>query len=336
MGLPSSGYPEVRLRRLRQSSWVRALMAETRLHPADFIWPVFVQEGDNKRTPIASMPGVERLSIDLLIREATRACTLGIKAISLFPVVPAEKKTANMAEAFSPNNLLARAITALKESLPDLGIICDVALDPYTLHGHDGVLIDGQVDNDATLPLLCDMAVVLAEAGCDIVAPSDMMDGRVAAIRHTLDKRGLTKVAILSYAAKYASAYYGPFREGVGSKENLGKADKRGYQMDPANRREAWREVELDIREGADAILIKPATLYLDIIRDTVERTALPVFAYHVSGEYAQIKAAAQAGWLDGDAAMEEALLACKRAGASAIFTYAALDMVEYIRKREA
>jgi porphobilinogen synthase len=320
-------YPSTRLRRNRRDAWSRALVAEHRLHPADLIWPVFVQEGENKRTAIASMPGVERLSIDLLVQHCLKAQSLGIPAVAVFPVVDATKKSAGAEESYNPQNLVCRAVTAIKAQVHGLGIICDVALDPYTSHGHDGLLVQGDVENDSTVEILCKQAVTQAQAGCDIIAPSDMMDGRVGAIRAALDAEGLQHVRILSYAAKYASAFYGPFRDAVGSATNLGKADKRTYQMDPANASEALREVTLDIAEGADMVMVKPGMPYLDIIRSVKDHFPVPVFAYQVSGEYAMLKAADAQGWLDFDTVMMESLLAFKRAGATGIFTYAALEV---------
>jgi len=322
-------YPATRLRRNRKDEWSRALVAEHRLHASDLIWPVFVQEGSNQRTAIASMPGVERLSIDLLIEQCKKAKELGIPAIALFPVVDAALKTNGAEEAFNSKNLVCRAIETIKKEVPGIGIICDVALDPYTSHGHDGILKDGDVENDSTIEVLCKQAVTQAKAGCDVIAPSDMMDGRVGAIRTALDKEGMQHVRILSYAAKYASGFYGPFRDAVGSKNNLGKADKRTYQMEPANAEEALREVALDIDEGADMVMVKPGLPYLDIIRLVNDNFHIPVLAYQVSGEYAMLKAADEKGWLDYDAAMMESLLAFKRAGASAIFTYAAIAVAE-------
>lgn len=325
-------YPSTRLRRNRRDPWSRALVAEHRLNVADLIWPVFVQEGTDKRTPVASMPGVERLSIDLLVHECAKAQVLGIPAVAVFPVVNSSLKSEGAEESYKANNLVCRAIAAIKARTTNLGIICDVALDPYTTHGHDGIVKNGDVENDLTVEVLCRQAVSQAEAGCDIVAPSDMMDGRVGAIRSALDKAGYQHVRILSYAAKYASAFYGPFRDAVGSAGNLGKADKRTYQMDPANEAEALREVALDIAEGADMVMVKPGMPYLDIIRSVKANFPVPVFAYQVSGEYAMLKAAAAQGWLDFDMVMMESLLAFKRAGATGIFTYSALDVAEKLR----
>jgi porphobilinogen synthase len=322
----------IRPRRLRQAPWIRALVAEHALRASDLIWPLFVQPGENMVTPIDGLPGVSRLSVDKMIEAAREALALGIPAIALFPVTPMDKKTDDGREAFNPNNLVCTAIRAVKRAVPEIGIIADVALDPYTTHGHDGVLDgSGDVCNDTTVAALCKQALVLAEAGADVVAPSDMMDGRVGEIRAALDDAGFVKTMILAYAAKYASALYGPFRAAVGSAQNLGKADKRTYQMNPANRMEALREVALDVAEGADMVMVKPATLYLDIIARVADMADVPVFAYHVSGEYAMIKAAANAGMLDEKAATLETLLAIKRAGATAILTYAARDAARWL-----
>ncbi|MES2983716.1 MAG: porphobilinogen synthase [Pseudomonadota bacterium] len=321
-----------RPRRLRKTAWMRSLVREHTLRTADLIWPLFVQEGAGLTTPIDGLPGVSRLSIDRLVEAAREAQALGIPAIALFPVTPPERKDASGREALNPDNLICRAIRAVKAAVPDIGIIGDVALDPYTTHGHDGLLgADGDVSNDATVAMLCEQALVLAAAGCDIVAPSDMMDGRVGEIRRALDAAGRTDTVILAYAAKYASAFYGPFRAAVGSKTNLGKADKRSYQMDPANAIEALREVALDIAQGADMVMVKPASLYLDILRQVKDACDVPVFAYHVSGEYAMLKAAASAGMLDEKAATLETLLAIKRSGADAILTYAARDVALWL-----
>jgi porphobilinogen synthase len=323
-----------RPRRLRRTPWLRALTAETQLSVQDLIWPLFVQEGVGKVTPIAGLPGVDRLSMDMVVNAAREARSLGIPAIAMFPVTPVALKTEAGDEALNPDNLICRAIRAVKKAVPEIGIIGDVALDPYTSHGHDGVLAaNGDVDNDATVALLCRQAALLAQAGCDIVAPSDMMDGRIGAIRAALDAAGYANTVILSYAVKYASALYGPFREAVGSKENLGKADKRGYQMQPSNRLEAQREVRLDLAQGADMLMVKPASFYLDIVRDVANRTDVPLLAYQVSGEYAMIHAAAAAEMLDARAVMLENLLCIKRAGATAILTYAARDVARYLER---
>jgi porphobilinogen synthase len=313
-----------RPRRNRKNEAVRRLVRETVLSPRDLVLPLFVQGGDGQRTPIASMPGQARLSIDLLVSEARAAHDLGIPAVVLFPALPEEDKDPRGSESMNPDGLLPRAVRALKAAVPGLLVITDVALDPYSSDGHDGVLIDGRIDNDATVPILAAMSVCQAEAGADIVAPSDMMDGRVEAIRQALDEAGHTDVGILSYTAKYASAFYGPFREALDSAPRSG--DKKTYQMDPANAREALREVRLDEQEGADIVMVKPALPYLDVIAKLRATTALPVAAYHVSGEYAMLKAAAEKGWLDYDACLLESLLAIKRAGADVIFTYAAVD----------
>ena len=318
-------YPRVRLRRNRRDAWSRRLVAEHVLTPGDLLWPVFVKEGGEAREAIPSMPGASRLTIPALIDEAGRAAALGIPVIAVFPVVPPERKSAEGDEALRPDNTVCRAVAALKQAHPDLGVLCDVALDPFTTHGHDGVLRDGAVANDETVEILCRQALVQARAGCDIIAPSDMMDGRVGAIRDALDGASFGHVRIMSYAAKYASAFYGPFRDALGSKSSLGKSDKRGYQMDCANSDEALREVELDLAEGADMVMVKPGMPYLDILRRVKERFAVPTFAYQVSGEYAMLKGAIERGWLD-EAAMLESLIAFKRAGADGILTYFAVD----------
>jgi porphobilinogen synthase len=326
-------FPTTRLRRNRRDLWSRRLVAESRLDVADLIWPVFVIEGEERREPVASMPGVERLSIDLLSVALSEAAGLGIPAVALFPVTPAALKTADGAEATNPDNLICRALRAVKAALPDLGVICDVALDPYTTHGHDGLIDDdGAVLNDATLAVLVRQALVQAEAGCDVIAPSDMMDGRIGAIRKGLDEAGFADTRIMSYAAKYASVFYGPFRDAVGSASALGQGGKQTYQMDPANTDEALREVALDLAEGADMVIVKPGLPYLDVARRVKEAFAVPTFAYQVSGEYAMLKAAAERGWLDGEGAMLEALLAFKRAGCDGILTYAALDVARTLR----
>ncbi len=327
-------YPHTRLRRNRRDPWSRRLVAETRLAVDDLIWPVFVHEGRKTRTPVRSMPGVERLSVDLLVKAAGEAVALGIPAIAIFPAIDPKRKTPEGEESADPDNLICRAVRAVKKAQPGLGIICDVALDPYTSHGHDGLLRGGEIVNDETVAVLCRQAVVQAKAGCDVIAPSDMMDGRVGAIRRALDAAGHENIRILAYAAKYASAFYGPFRDAVGSAANLGAGDKRSYQMDPANGDEALREVALDIAEGADMVMIKPGLPYLDIIRRVKETFAVPTFAYQVSGEYSMLKAAAAAGWLDGDKAMLECLLAFKRAGADGILTYAAPQAAKLLGSR--
>lgn len=311
--------------------WLRDLTAEARLHPSDLILPVFIQEGKNAATPVASMPGVARLTLDLLVKKAKEVKSLGIPAIALFPAVDGKKKTHHGKEALNKNNLVCRAIREVKNAVPGIGVIADVALDPYTSHGQDGIVEGGVVVNDATVEILCKQALLQAEAGCDIVAPSDMMDGRVGAIRSALEANGFHDTLILSYAAKYASAFYGPFRDAVGSGAALGKADKKNYQMDPANADEAMREIALDIAEGADMVMVKPGIAYLDIVQRAARAFDVPVLAYQVSGEYAMVKAAAAHGWIDGDAVMTESLLAFKRAGARAIFSYAALDIAKQL-----
>ena len=329
--VPPAPYPANRMRRLRQHGWSRRLVAEHRLAPADLIQPMFILEGKGQRQAIDSMPGIERLSVDLMVPVAERAMELGLPAIALFPVTPVERKTEDACEAWNDDNLMCRAIRAIKRHCPDLGVIADVALDPYTSHGQDGLLRDGAILNDETIEALVRQASCLAGAGCDIVAPSDMMDGRIGEIRRGLDAAGLERTMILSYAAKYASAFYGPFREAVGSAGALGKADKKTYQMDPANGCEALREVALDIAEAADMVMIKPGLPYLDIVRRVKDRFGMPTAVYQVSGEYAMLKAAAQRGWLDERACVLEALTGMKRAGADAILTYFALDAARWL-----
>jgi len=324
-------YPRRRLRRNRSHDWIRRLVAESRLAPADFIWPVFLQEGGQAREPLPSMPGIDRLSIEALVDAAGEAAELGIPAIALFPFVPPALKGEDGAEACRPDNLCNRAIRALKKALPNLGVICDVALDPYTSHGHDGLLAGERILNDETVEVLCRQALAEAEAGVDVVAPSDMMDGRVGRLRDALDAAGHAEVKILSYAAKYASAFYGPFRDAIGSKKAL-KGDKRTYQMDPANGDEALREVALDIAEGADMVMVKPGLPYLDIVYRVKEAFRLPTFVYQVSGEYAMLKGAGERGWIDAEAAMLESLLAFKRAGADGIMTYAAVEVARRLK----
>jgi porphobilinogen synthase len=326
-------FPTTRLRRNRRTAWSRRLVAENRLSVDDLIWPIFVHEGQGKRTVIPSMPGVERLSIDLLAQVAGEACELGIPAVALFPATDTVKKTADGDEALNAENLVCRGVRAIKEACPEIGVMCDVALDPYTTHGHDGLLREGQIVNDETVAVLCRQAVNQAQAGCDIIAPSDMMDGRVGAIRHALDEAGFDHVQILAYAAKYASAFYGPFRDAVGSAKNLAGGDKKTYQMDPANGDEALREVALDIAEGADMVMVKPGMPYLDIVRRVKEAFGLPTFAYQVSGEYAMLCAAAEKGWLDRERVMLESLLAFKRAGADGVLTYFALDAAKRLKR---
>ena len=322
-----SSFPSQRPRRLRQAPWLRNLVQEHRLHVSDLIWPIFVQEGDQLASPIESMPGVERLTIDLAIQKAQEAQQLRIPAIAIFPATPPTLKTPEAEEALNPENLACRAVRAVKAEAPNIGIICDVALDPYSSHGQDGLVRNGIVVNDETVEVLCRQAVVQAEAGCDVIAPSDMMDGRVGAIRKALDSAGFEQVSILAYAAKYASAFYGPFRDAVGSAANLGSGDKKTYQMNPSNTQEALQEVALDIQEGADMVMVKPGMPYLDIVQRVKATFEVPTFAYQVSGEYAMLSAAAEKGWLNREQVMMESLLAFKRAGADGILTYFALEV---------
>lgn len=322
----------VRMRRNRQHEWARRMVREHVLTTDDLIWPLFVMDGDKARTPVPSMPGVERLSVDQVVREAERAAKLTIPCIALFPYTDPSLRDETGSEALNPDNLVCRAIRAIKKEVPQVGILCDVALDPFTSHGHDGLLRDGVILNDETVAVLVKQALVQAEAGCDIIAPSDMMDGRVGAIRKGLDAVNFTDVSIMSYAAKYASAFYGPFRDAVGSAKTL-TGDKRTYQMDPGNTDEALREVALDIEEGADMIMVKPGLPYLDICQRVKETFGMPTFAYQVSGEYAMIQAAAQNGWLDGERAMLESLIAFKRAGCDGVLTYFAPRVAEKLKQ---
>ena len=325
-------FPRTRMRRNRRDDWSRRLVRESHLSADDFIWPCFVREGSGEAEDVASMPGVKRLSTDLLVDAVGEAKDLGIPAVALFPVTPPDRKTPDGEESYNPDNLVCRAVRAVKEAHPDIGVVCDVALDPFTTHGQDGLVRDDYVVNDETVEVLCKQSINQAKAGCDVIAPSDMMDGRIGAIRDALDEAGFAHVRILSYAAKYASAYYGPFRDAVGSGKNLGKGDKRTYQMDPANTDEAMREVALDLAEGADMVMVKPGLPYLDIVQRVKERFGVPTYAYHVSGEYAMLKAAAERGWLDWDRVIVETLLGFKRAGADGILTYAALDAARLLR----
>jgi porphobilinogen synthase len=324
----------VRMRRTRRSDWARRMVREATLTIDDLIWPLFVMDGDNARVAVPSMPGVERLSVDQVVREAERAGKLTIPCIALFPYTDPALRDEAGSEALNPDNLVCRAIRAIKKEIPDIGILCDVALDPFTSHGHDGLLRDGVVLNDETVALLVKQALVQAEAGCDIIAPSDMMDGRIGAIREALDDGDFTDVSIMAYAAKYASAFYGPFRDAVGSAKTL-TGDKRTYQMDFGNSDEALREVALDVDEGADMIMVKPGLPYLDIVRRVKESFGMPTFAYQVSGEYAMIQAAAQNGWLDGERAMMESLTAFKRAGCDGVLTYFAPRAAEKLRSEK-
>jgi porphobilinogen synthase len=309
-------------------------VAENRLSVDDLIWPLFVHEGESLRQPVPSMPGVERLSVDLLVEAVGAAAELGIPAVAIFPVADPAKKTPDGDDAVNPDNLVCQAVRAIKSAHGEaVGVICDVALDPYTSHGQDGLVRDGYVVNDETIAVLCRQAVVQAQAGCNIIAPSDMMDGRVGAVRRALDEAGFDRVSIMAYAAKYASAFYGPFRDAVGSAPSLGCGDKRTYQMAPANTDEALREVALDLAEGADMVMVKPGMPYLDVVRRVKEAFQVPTFAYQVSGEYAMLAAAAQNGWLDRDKTVLESLLAFKRAGADGILTYFALDAARLISR---
>ena len=329
-------YPRVRMRRMRRDDFSRRLMRETLLTPADFIYPVFVTEGTRHRVPVPSMPGVERMSIDELVGEAEQACRLGVPAVALFPVTPAEAKSLDGCEAWNPDGLAQRAVRALKKALPELGVITDVALDPFTTHGQDGIIDEsGYVVNDVTVEALVRQAVSHAEAGADVVAPSDMMDGRIGAVRDALEAAGHIHTRILAYSAKYASSFYGPFRDAVGSAGNLGKGNKYTYQMDPANSDEALREVQLDLDEGADMVMIKPGMPYLDIVRRVKERFGAPTFVYQVSGEYAMLKAAAGHGWLDERAVVLESLVSIKRAGADGILTYFAKQAAGWLQEAD-
>ncbi len=329
--LPGS-FPSTRLRRTRRHPWIRRLVAERELSVNDLIWPLFVHDSPSAEEPVPSMPGVFRYSLEKLVEVAGEAFELGIPAVALFPATPPDKKSLEAEEAFNPENLVCRAVRGLKSALPDLGVICDVALDPYSSHGQDGLVRDGYVVNDETLEALEKQALVQAEAGCDILAPSDMMDGRIGAIRRALDTAGFQDVLLLSYAAKYASAFYGPFRDAVGSAANLASGDKKTYQMNPANSDEALRETALDIAEGADMVMVKPGMPYLDIVWRVKQTFGLPTYAYQVSGEYAMLAAAAEKGWLDRSSTMLESLLAFKRAGADGVLTYFALEAARMLK----
>ncbi|MGH6874736.1 MAG: porphobilinogen synthase [Aestuariivirgaceae bacterium] len=329
--MPAPGYPATRMRRLRQSEWSRRLVRENVLDVADLIFPLFVLEGTGRREPVASMPGIERHSVDGVVERASEAARLGIPVVALFPYTEPALRTPDGREALNPDNLVCRAVRAIKREVPNIGILCDVALDPYTSHGHDGLLEGKQIANDATLEVLTRQALVQAEAGCDIIAPSDMMDGRVGAIRRALEAGGHSDVMIMAYTAKYASGFYGPFRDAVGSSSML-KGDKRTYQMDPANSDEALREAELDIAEGADMIMVKPGLPYLDILYRLKTAFGVPTFAYQVSGEYAMLMAAISNGWLEATV-IEESLLAFKRAGADGILTYFAIDVARRLKE---
>ncbi len=329
----SRSFPATRMRRMRFKKFARGLMAETRLSVTDLIYPLFITEGENQRLAISSMPGIERLSIDLLLQEAEVLVKLGIPAIALFPVIDVAQKTVLAEESYHANGLVQRAVRQLKKSFPDLGVITDVALDPYTSHGQDGLTDNNNyVVNDATIAILIQQALSHAEAGADIVAPSDMMDGRIGLIRSALEKAGYTNTGILAYSAKYASSFYGPFREAVGSATALGKADKSQYQIEPCNVNEALHEVALDVAEGADIVMIKPGMPYLDIVNQVKKQFQMPTFVYQVSGEYAMLKAAAEKGWLNEQAAVMESLICMKRAGADAILTYYAKQVAIWLQ----
>jgi porphobilinogen synthase len=321
----------VRPRRNRKAEWARRMVRENVLTTDDLIWPLFVIDGINQRANVASMPGVERLSVDQAVRDAERAMKLNIPCVALFPYTEPSLRDEQGSEAVNPDNLVCKSVRAIKQEFPGLGVLCDVALDPFTSHGHDGLIEDGRILNDETVAVLVRQALVQAEAGCDIIAPSDMMDGRVGAIREALDAAGFLDVQIMAYAAKYASAFYGPFRDAIGSAKTL-TGDKRTYQMDHANSDEALREVELDIAEGADMVMVKPGMPYLDVLRRIKDTFAMPTFAYQVSGEYAMITAAANNGWIDGERAMMESLVAFKRAGADGILTYFAAQAAEKLK----
>ncbi|WP_372761453.1 porphobilinogen synthase [Pseudoalteromonas sp.] len=328
-------FPYTRMRRMRRNDFSRRLMAENQLSVNDLIYPVFVLEGKNRRETIESMPGIERLSIDLLLQQAKELVELGVPAIALFPVTPADKKSLLAEEAYSEDGLAQRTVRALKEAFPELGVITDAALDPFTTHGQDGIIDDeGYVINDVTTEILVKQALSHAQAGADVIAPSDMMDGRIAAIREALEADGHINTRIMAYSAKYASSYYGPFRDAVGSAGNLKGADKKTYQMDPANSDEAIREVALDLQEGADMVMVKPGMPYLDVVRRVKDEFGVPTFAYQVSGEYAMHKAAIDNGWLAEEATIMESLLAFKRAGADGILTYFALQAARYLAKK--
>jgi porphobilinogen synthase len=326
-------FPQIRLRRNRRTAALRRLVAETSLNPSDLIYPVFVLEGENRSEPVPSMPGIERKTMDLLLEELGQVSDLGIPAVALFPVIGEGKKSLDGAECANADGLVQSTVRAIKSAFPDLVVVTDVALDPYTTHGQDGIIDDdGYVLNDVTVDMLVRQAVSHADAGADIVAPSDMMDGRIGGIRAALEDKGHPNTVILAYSAKYASCYYGPFRDAVASAGNLGSSDKTTYQMAPSNSDEALREVSLDISEGADIVMVKPALPYLDIVRRVKDEFGLPVFAYHVSGEYAMLKAAAENNWLDERSAVLEALLCIRRAGASAILTYYAVEAAKWLR----
>jgi len=331
MKTTAASYPAIRMRRNRKAPWARDLVRENTLLVSDLIWPIFVIDGEDKAEAISSMPGVLRYSVDNAVKQAKEAARLGIPLLALFPNTDPKLRDEEATQAFNPDNIVCRAVRAIKKELPEIGIMCDVALDPYTSHGHDGLMGDGKVVNDESVIALVKQAVVQAKAGCDVIAPSDMMDGRIGAIRAGLDKANMQDVSIMAYSAKYASGFYGPFREAVGSGSML-KGDKRTYQMDPANSDEALREVALDIAEGADMVMVKPGLPYLDIVARVKREFGVPTFAYQVSGEYAMLMAAIERGWLDGEKVIPESLLAFKRAGADGILTYFALEMARKLK----
>ncbi len=324
-------FPALRMRRNRKSPWARALVQEHVLTPADLIWPLFVIDGDNRSETVGSMPGVSRWTVDLLVKQAEAAAKFGIPAVALFPNTQAALRSEDGEEAYNPDNLVCRAVRAIKKAVPEIGVMCDVALDPYTTHGHDGLLRDGKIANDETVIALVKQAMVQVEAGCDIIAPSDMMDGRIGAIRSALEDEGYIDTQIMAYSAKYASGFYGPFREAVGSSSTL-LGDKKTYQMDPGNTDEAIREVALDLAEGADMVMVKPGMPYLDIVSRVKREFGVPTFAYQVSGEYAMIMAACNNGWLDPARVVQESLMCFKRAGANGVLTYFALDVAKQLK----
>lgn len=330
MTSPTRTFPSTRMRRNRRTPWLRNLVRENTLTPADFIWPIFVVGGTGERQTVDSMPGVERLSVDLVVQAVKDARDLGIPMVAIFPFIEENLKTPDAAEAWNNDNLVCRAVRAIKDSVPDIGVMCDVALDPFNSDGHDGIVQGEKILNDETVELLVKQSINQANAGCDVIAPSDMMDGRILALRNGLDTTGYEDVAIMSYAAKYASGFYGPFRDAVGSGGAL-KGDKKTYQMDPANTDEAIREVSLDISEGADMVMVKPGLPYLDIVRRVKDTFAMPTFAYNVSGEYAMLRGAGDAGWLDYDVVMMETLMGFKRAGADGVLTYHAIDAAKIL-----
>ena len=326
-------FPTTRMRRNRRADWSRRLVAETKLSVDDLIWPVFVQEGSNTRTPVSSMPGVDRLSVDLFVEAVRQARDLGIPAIAIFPEVDPAAKTPDAREAYNPKGLVCRAIRAAKQAVPDIGIVCDVALDPFNSDGHDGIVRDGVILNDESVEVMIKQALAQSEAGCDVQAPSDMMDGRIGAFRKAMDAAGYQHVQIMSYAAKYASAFYNPFRDAIGSSGAL-KGDKKTYQMDPANSDEALREVGMDIAEGADMVMVKPGLPYLDIVRRVKDAFGVPTYAYQVSGEYAMLRGAADRGWLVWEKVLIETLSSFKRAGCDGILTYGAVDAAKLLAKK--